>query len=136
MLHLVRVNGIEDPVETQDRVNDHSEIVVDGPFVSELLSKEPMRSVIIAKTYMMLTSSRCSHKEKQNDSLQSIMRSQTAIRTLVSLTAWQLIRLTAVDRIRSSEYNKESSQLGALVDTIQTKTHGGEDCKGVFETIG
>ena len=50
VLEIVGEDGIEDPIETEDWIEDHGEVVDPGPFVAEDVSKKWMLGVGIAKT--------------------------------------------------------------------------------------
>jgi len=50
VLELVAVDGVENPVESQDGVEDHGEIVDPRAFVAENVSEKRMLGVWVTKT--------------------------------------------------------------------------------------
>lgn len=51
MLEIIAEYGIEDPIEAEDRVNYHGEVVKPYLFETEPFSKENVRRRRIEKTY-------------------------------------------------------------------------------------
>lgn len=50
MLQLAGEDGVEYPVETEDRVKDHGEVVHPGSFVAENVAQKRMFGVRVAET--------------------------------------------------------------------------------------
>ena len=50
MLEFVGVDGIEDPVEAEDGVEDHGKVVDPGAFVAELVTEEGIFGIWVEET--------------------------------------------------------------------------------------
>ncbi len=50
MLKLGGKDGVENPIEAEDRVEDHGEVIDPGAFVSENFAEKGMLGIGVAKT--------------------------------------------------------------------------------------